>query len=66
MERKKIAGYPAVEGIPAKIFPETQVIVQNGTETQLRVTLNNNTSGVVEVEFQEMYETPFHYPLQRV
>jgi hypothetical protein len=65
MEMKKTVGYPLGEGAWINALSETQVIIQNGADTQLRVTLNNGSNGLVEVEFQEMHETPFHYPLQR-
>lgn len=66
MEMKGTAAKSALDIPVGNKFPETQVIVQNGAETQLRVTLNNDINGVVEVEFQELYEVPFRYPLQHV
>lgn len=63
---RKTAGYAVMEGIPVNIPTETHVIVQNGVETQLRVTMNNNDNGLVEVEFYEVQEAPFRYPLQNI
>jgi hypothetical protein len=53
---------PASNTGSGNTFPETHVLIQNGPDTHLRVTLNNEISGVVEVEFHELYETPFRYP----
>jgi hypothetical protein len=52
--------------VQSGIFAETEAIISNGSETQLRLTLNNDHSGIVEVQFHELYEVPFRYPLEDV